>query len=50
MDGHLGFELKILADYMLEKIKAGERIFADEKTLPTLAPGSGKTMKAWLWA
>lgn len=48
--GHLGFELKILADYILEKIKAGERVFADETTLPTLAPGSGKTRTAWLWA
>ena len=35
---------------MLEKIKQGERIFADETTLPTLAPGSGKAQKAWLWA
>ena len=25
-------------------------MFADETTLPTLAPGSGKTQKAWLWA
>ena len=39
-----------LADYVLEKIKQGERIFADETTLPTLAPGTGKTEKAWLWA
>ena len=44
--GHLGFELKILADYILEKIKAGERVFADETTLPTLMPGSGKTITA----
>lgn len=48
--GHLGFELQILADYILERVKEGERIFADETTLPTLAPGSGKTTKAWLWA
>jgi transposase len=48
--GHLGFELQMLADYVLERIKQGERVFADETTLPTLAPGSGKTMKAWLWA
>lgn len=48
--GHLGFELQICADYILERIKEGERVFADETTLPTLAPGSGKTMKAWLWA
>ena len=48
--GKLGFELRPLADYVLEKIKQGERIFADETTLPTLAPGTGKTEKAWLWA
>lgn len=47
--GHLGFELQICADYILERVKEGERVFADETTLPTLAPGSGKT-KAWLWA
>jgi transposase len=34
--GHLGFELRILSDYILERIKASERIFADETTLPTL--------------
>jgi transposase len=48
--GHLGFELQMLADYVLERIKEGERVFADETSLPTLAPGSGKTRKAWLWA
>ncbi|MER8549272.1 MULTISPECIES: IS66 family transposase [unclassified Mesorhizobium] len=48
--GHLGFELQMLADYILERVKEGERVFADETTLPTLAPGAGKTTKAWLWA
>lgn len=48
--GHLGFELQILADYILERIKAGERVFADETSLPTLVPGAGKAAKAWLWA
>ena len=48
--GQVGFELQPLADYVLERIKQGERVFADETTLPTLAPGSGKTQKAWLWA
>jgi transposase len=48
--GKVGFELQPLADYVLEKIKQGERVFADETTLPTLAPRSGKTQKAWLWA
>jgi transposase len=47
--GKIGFELQPLAHYVLEKIKQGERIFADETTLPTLAPGSGKAQKAWLW-
>lgn len=40
----------MLADYILERIKEGERVFADETSLPTLTPGSGKTTKAWLWA
>jgi transposase len=48
--GKVGFELQPLADYVLERIKQGERVFADETTLPTLAPGTGKTQKAWLWA
>ncbi|THD29506.1 MAG: IS66 family transposase, partial [Flavobacterium johnsoniae] len=48
--GKLGFELVILADYILDEIKKAERIFADETTLPTLAPGSGSAKTAWLWA
>lgn len=48
--GKLGFELDILADYILAEIKKAERIFADETTLPTLAPGSGSARTAWLWA
>ncbi|AQZ51896.1 IS66 family transposase [Martelella mediterranea] len=48
--GKLGFELEILADYILVEIKKAERVFADETTLPTLAPGSGATKTAWLWA
>jgi hypothetical protein len=31
--GKVGFELQPLADYVLERIKQGERIFADETTL-----------------
>jgi transposase len=48
--GRLGFELEILAEYVLTLIKQGDRIFADETTLPTLAPGSGSTKTAYLWA
>lgn len=48
--GRLGFELEPLAQYVLHMIKQGERVFADETRLPTLAPGSGKVKTAWLWA
>ena len=48
--GRVGFELEPLADAVLAQIKRGERVFADETTLPTLAPGSGKVKTAWLWA
>ena len=48
--GRLGFELEILSEHVLTLIKKGERIFADETTLPTLAPGSGSAKTAYLWA
>ncbi len=48
--GKVGFELEPLALYALARIKQGERIFADETTLPTLAPGAGKAKTAYLWA
>ncbi len=48
--GKAGFELQPLADHVLARIKQGVRIFANETTLPALAPGSGKTRNAWLWA
>jgi transposase len=47
--GHVGFHLAPLAERILELIKQGERVYADETTLPTLSPGSGKTKTAWLW-
>jgi transposase len=31
-------------------ILKGSRVFADETSLPTLAPGTSATKKAWLWA
>lgn len=48
--GRTGFELDILADHVLSEILKGDRVFADETSLPTLAPGTGSTKKAWLWA
>jgi transposase len=47
--GRVGFHLEPLADRVLHHVRAGPRIFADETTLPTLAPGRGKTKTAWLW-
>ncbi len=47
--GHVGFHLAPLADRILALIKEGERVYADETTLPTLSPGSGRTKLAWLW-
>lgn len=48
--GRVGFELEILARHVLAEVCKGERVFADETSLPTLAPGTGATKKAWLWA
>ncbi|MFN4102664.1 MAG: transposase, partial [Pararhodobacter sp.] len=48
--GRVGFELEILADHVLAEILKGPRVFADETSLPTLAPGTGAVKKAWLWA
>jgi transposase len=48
--GKLGFELEIMADYIFSEVKKAERVFADETTLPTLAPGAGSTKTAYLWA
>ena len=47
--GKVGFELEPLAEHVLTRIRQAERIFADETTLPTLAPGSGKVKQAYLW-
>ncbi|MGY3530766.1 hypothetical protein ACVIHD_006405 [Bradyrhizobium embrapense] len=48
--GKLGFELEIMADYIFSEVKKADRVFADATTLPTLAPGSGSTKTAYLWA
>jgi transposase len=48
--GAVGFHFEPLASFVLARIREGERIFADETTLPTLDPGAGKTKTAWLWA
>lgn len=40
--GHVGFRLTPLADRILALIKEGTRVGADERTLPTLSPGSAR--------
>jgi hypothetical protein len=47
--GAVWFHFDPLAAHVLARIRDGERIFADETTLPTLDPGAGKTKTAWLW-
>jgi transposase len=47
--GRVGFELEPLVEHIFARIRQAERIFADETTLPTLAPGTGKTKTAYLW-
>jgi transposase len=47
--GHVGFHLEPLAERLFEHVRAGERIFADETTLPILSPGRGKTKTGYLW-
>jgi transposase len=47
--GRVGFHLEPLADRVMQHIRSGARLFADETPLPTLAPGQGKTKTAWLW-
>ena len=47
--GHVGFHLEPLADWLFQIIRAGERIFADETTLPVLAQGRRRTRQGSLW-
>jgi transposase len=47
--GHVGFHLEPLAEHFFKLIRAGERIFADETTLPVLSPGRGRTRTGYLW-
>ena len=47
--GHIGFHLEPLAQRLFDLIREGERIFADETTLPVLSPGRGRTKQGYLW-
>ena len=39
-----------VVDRMTEHLKASDRLFVDETTVPVLAPGTGKTRRDYLWA
>jgi transposase len=47
--GHVGFHLEPLADRLFQLVRDGDRIFADETTLPVLGTGRGRTRTGDLW-
>ena len=48
--GRIAFQLAPITDAMIDELKASDRLFADETTVPVLAPRTGKTRKDYLWA
>ncbi len=47
--GQLGVALEPLVDRLIELLKKGDVIHADETPVKQLDPGSGKTKRAYLW-
>ncbi|WP_239479826.1 IS66 family transposase [Actibacterium sp. 188UL27-1] len=48
--GRIAFHLAPIIDAMIGELKASDRLFADETTVPVLAPRTGKTRKDCLSA
>jgi transposase len=48
--GRAAFMLSPIIDAMIAELKKSDRLFADETTVPVLAPGTRKTRKDYLWA
>lgn len=48
--GRVAFHLAPLIDALIDDLKASDHLFADETTVPVLAPRTGKTRKDYLWA
>jgi len=48
--GRIAFHVAPIIDAMIDELKARDRLFADETTVPVLAPRTGKTRKDYLWA
>lgn len=48
--GHAAFLLRSVHQWLLEKLKASPKLFADETTAPVLDPGRGRTKTGQLFA
>jgi len=48
--GRIAFHVAPIIDAMIEELQKSDRLFADETTIPVLAPRTGKTRKDYLWA
>jgi transposase len=48
--GRAAFHLRPVHERLLEHLKASNKLFADETTLPVLDPGRGRTKTGQLWA
>lgn len=48
--GRIAFHVGPIIEAMTDELKASDRLFADETTVPVLAPGTGKTRRDYLWA
>ena len=48
--GRAAWMLRPLRERLLERLKASEKLFADETTAPVLDPGRGRTKTGQLWA
>ena len=48
--GRAAWMLKPLHERLMERLKASEKLFADETTAPVLDPGRGRTKTGQLWA
>ena len=48
--GRIAFHVAPIIDAMIDELKSSDRLFADETTVPVLAPRTGKTRKDYLWA
>ena len=48
--GQIGVSLQPLVDRLIERLKQGSVLHADETPVQQLDPGAGKTLRAYMWA